>query len=963
MPFVNLDDQQIALSKAIGHDELGAVDMSTWKEKLTAAYRLENTIGSFFAKEGNLPDSAVTNPEFNPVDYLTEDEKLDERFISQAALADNTDEIESLRRQRDREEADRETLSTGAFLETAVTAIVDPINLIPVGGTAYTTYKSGASILTSGIATAGAAAGSASLAEAGLHYSQIQRTFGESAVNVGAASMFGAILGVAPGTLRKIFSDAGHDPDEAFKQIEKSLDPETVLAEGGNPAFEGELRSVGSMQVLDDVNVRGKLARAMTKFLGFDPLSRTITSDVKETRILSTKLAENPIAMDRSLGVSIESKIKTASDGMLYEFIEGKNDIFTEYKKQGGELARKQFDEEVSKAVRNGSDNEFVQRAADHAKKTVYDPIKEKMIASRLLDEGVEVTTATNYLNRMWNKNKVAANLPRFKSIVNDWLMKRQEGLELEDADLISTEIATRIMGSPDGMLPYSYKMGENVSKAPKGSGLKGPFKKRVFDIEDELVEDFLENDIELVASRYVRNTVPDIELVREFNDVNMTAEIKKVNEAWQEKMEAAPNEKARNKLNKKRIADETNLAAMRDRIRGTYKIPDSDNPWIRAGRVARDLNYMRLLGGVVAASIPDVARLVMAEGFTKVFANGLRPLAKNLSAFKMAAKEAKLYGIGTDALMGGRAEIIADVADYARGGTAFERGVRSAANKFSSINLMNQWTAGVKQLHAVVTQTRIANDLLAGKYDPRLGQLGINEFDARNIAQQLKKYGKKIDGVWVANTKDWDNVGAVELWSTGLRKESDRVIIVPGQERPLFMSSELGKTIFQFKTFMFSATQRVLISALQNQDKHTIQGLLGLVSIGAMSYAFKQWDAGRKVSDDPRTLVLEGIDRSGVLGWLMEANNTVEKVTGNTYGLRPLFGVSAPASRYASRSTLDSLVGPTFGLAGDAIKVMSAATDQHEWSESDTRAIRRLLPGQNLSFLRQALDQLEKEL
>lgn len=1108
MPFVNLEEQ-IALSKAIGQDELGAVDNATWKEKLAAAYRLENTIGSFFAKEGNLPDSSVTHPEFNPVDYLTEAEKMDDRFLSQAVLSDNTDEINSLRRQRDRENADRQILANGAFFETALSAIADPINLIPVGGTAYTTYKSGASILTAGVATAGASAGSASIAEAGLHYSQIQRTFGESAVNVGAASLFGAILGVTPQALRKVFSDAGHDPDAAFKQIERSMHPERstltaediesikakevikikeellpgagnklsrsdrkslviekkdleyklskiqgptkedikpliakrkgepariskekakkepaqevteqkknisdslavidkkleldrlasideadltrldqgiipdrfqermdtlvpdqkIIEDGGeiNTVFDDdELRSVGAAQVMNDINVRGKLARAMTKFLGFDPLSKTITSDVKDTRLLASRLAENPIAMDQSLGVSVESRVKTVSDGFLYEGVQGHHDIFKEYKKQGGKLARQDFNAEVSKAIRNGSDDELVQKAADHWQKTVYDPIKNKAVSSGLLDEGVEVTTASNYLNRLWNKEKVAANLPRFKSIVADWLQTKQEGLDLEDAEMLATEISTRLMGTADGMLPYYYKIGENVSNAPKGSGLKGPFKKRVFDIDDELVEDFLENDIELVASRYVQNTVPDIELVREFGDVNMTAELKGIDEAWQEKMDAAPNEKARKKLNKKREGDSLNVAAMRDRIRGNYKIPDSNNPWVRAGRVARDLNYMRLLGGVVAASIPDVARVVMAEGIGKVFSKGLMPLAKNLSSFKMSANEAKLYGVGTDALMGGRAEIIADVADYARGGTAFERGVRSAANKFSSINLMNQWTAGIKQLHAVVAQTRIADDLIAGKVDPRLGQLGIDNVEAKNIASQLKKYGKKIDGVWVANTKDWDNVGAVEIWSSGIRKESDRVIIVPGQERPLFMSSELGKTIFQFKTFMFSATQRVLISALQDQDKHAVQGMLGLISIGAMSYAFKQWDAGREVSDDPRTLILEGIDRSGALGWLMEANNTIEKVTGNSYGLRPMFGVSAPASRYASRSTLDSLVGPSFGLAGDAIKVMSAATDQHEWGDADTRAIRRLLPGQNLSLFRQWIDQLEKEL
>jgi len=350
-----------------------------------------------------------------------------------------------------------------------------------------------------------------------------------------------------------------------------------------------------------------------------------------------------------------------------------------------------------------------------------------------------------------------------------------------------------------------------------------------------------------------------------------------------------------------------------------------------------------------------------MAEGIVKTFGYGLKPLVTNLKGFKMAAREAKLYGVGTDGLMGGKAEIIADVADYARGGTKLERGVRSAATKFSSINLMNQWTGGIKQLHAVVTQTRIINDLRKGIYDKRLGQLGISEADSKNIIAQINKYGKEVDGVWVANSKDWDNQTLAQMWGSALRKESDRVIIMPGQEKPLFMSSELGKTIFQFRTFMFSATQRVLFSSLQRQDKHYIQGLLALTSIGMMSYAFKEWDAGRDLSADPAAWVVEGVDRAGVLGYLMEVNNTLEKVSGNNYGLRPLFGVSSPASRYASRSALDSAIGPTFGLAGDVLKVMGAVSGQREWSDSDTRAIRRLLPGQNLSIIRQGLDIIEE--
>ncbi len=90
-----------------------------------------------------------------------------------------------------------------------------------------------------------------------------------------------------------------------------------------------------------------------------------------------------------------------------------------------------------------------------------------------------------------------------------------------------------------------------------------------------------------------------------------------------------------------------------------------------------------------------------------------------------------------------------------------------------------------------------------------------------------------------------------------------------------------------------------------------------------------------------------------------MEVNNTSEKLTGNRLGIRGLTGVAEPASRYASRSALDSMVGPSFGLLGDTIKVFSGATGEYDWTDADTRALQRLMPGQNLFYLRQQLDKI----
>jgi len=147
------------------------------------------------------------------------------------------------------------------------------------------------------------------------------------------------------------------------------------------------------------------------------------------------------------------------------------------------------------------------------------------------------------------------------------------------------------------------------------------------------------------------------------------------------------------------------------------------------------------------------------------------------------------------------------------------------------------------------------------------------------------------------------------------------------------------------------------------------MEGLIAMMGMGMMSYAFKEWDAGRGVSDDPRVWAAEAIDRSGALGILTEVDNTITKLSRDSVGLRPLLGINGHSSRYASRSWFESLLGPSFGLGMDVVSTVGtellASEDKggRDFDESDRRAIRRLLPFQNYMILRQGFDKIEKSI
>jgi hypothetical protein len=1130
MPFVKRDDDSILLNKLTNAARAPEDDDPSFLEITSAFWRTENTLGSYLNQESNLPDG-IGDESFNPFDYFTEDERLDEKFISHAVLADNLDQINAVRRQRDREMADRETIANGgalSFIAGIAPIVADPINLIPIGGAVAKTYKAGNSILDAAVVTGTVATASTAVTEAALHTTQLERTYGESAINLTAAAFIGGILGASGKAISNSLTPAQLDEISDSMNVEPKIAAgEETVATFRDPETGG---SVGAAKAFDEVGIAGEKVAKVLKATAFDPLTRTLTSDSPVTRMYANMLAENPYLMDGPATTAIESRAKI-QDGKYAIALQNHNRIFKEYKKRGGTLRKRQFNEAVSKAMRN--DESPVPEALQSAKSwrtELYEPIKNDLVDLGLLPEDVGVETAEAYLNRRWDAGKIQANRPQFVSTVADWLKSQDADLEVkaaeaealrdsgvrtevratvkndeladdliaeiedfaqvdkenglvtvyhrtnpEDAKIIlesgkfipkedgiffstsktgqaegygdavielripadrlqiddifdneahlrfpakvnkaqgikqfipreielseravkrlektisrnefikgldkqdndyesiADQIAQRIIGTPDGRLPYDWKMGSgsgNTKGVSDKVGLRGPLRERSFAIPDSMVEDFLDNNIEDLGQLYLKNTAVDMELVREFGDVEMTNAFKEINEYWGQKANAVKGDskaaqKERLRIGKQQARDIEDMSAMRDRLRRVYGNDNYDSIWYRAGTVARNWNYMRLMGGVVAASVPDVARIFMAEGFGKTFSKGLKPLVTNLQTFKVSAEEAKRYGVGIDLLLSGRSQIMADIADHTRPGNSFERAMQYGADNFGKINQMDRWTAGMKQLHAVTMQNSVIDDLLKGKIDKRLYRLGIDEANAKNMIEELKNHAKKVDGVWISNSKDWDSPELATLWGAAVRKESDRVIVVPGQERPLFMEGGMLKTVLQFKSFMVSSTQRILIAGIQGQDQNFIGGLASLITMGMMSYAFKQWDADREITDDPVALLAEGIDRAGVLGAFMEVNNTVEKLSENTYGLRPILGVDAPASRFASRSTYESMLGPTFGSGLPLIfRVANSGLDDDSTTESDIRAVRRLMLGQNLSIVRQGLDKMEE--
>ena len=220
--------------------------------------------------------------------------------------------------------------------------------------------------------------------------------------------------------------------------------------------------------------------------------------------------------------------------------------------------------------------------------------------------------------------------------------MRRMEPMDREGLEAAADDIINKIIGAPAGIVP-----GELI---PDGLTKHAGFTKaRTLNIPDERIKDFLESDVNYVMENYIRQVAPEIELTKRFGRVDMDGQIKAITEDYNRLISEAATPKERAKLEKRREADLRDIRAMRDRLLGTYGAPkDPASFFVRAGRVARHVNFLRLLGGMTISSLPDMARPIMQHGLRSSL-KSLGKMLTDISAQRIAKADLREMGIGLE--------------------------------------------------------------------------------------------------------------------------------------------------------------------------------------------------------------------------------------------------------------------------------------------------------------------------
>ncbi|MGB0817418.1 MAG: hypothetical protein ACPGQQ_00835 [Candidatus Puniceispirillaceae bacterium] len=925
------------------------------------------------------------------------------------------------RKQRiDDEMAAKETIAQSSGLQSfgaaTLTAVTDPVSWIPIGGPAYKTYRTGGNLLEGAAKTAGVAAIIETGREAYMQETQATRTFEQSASNIASVTLLTGLLGGAASIV------SPKQQAQLVKAIDDDMNIPDLSSVGamqaGTTAEQETIKGLEKTQA-----VFRKIPDALT-----NPVYRGSTSESKVVRQITEQLADTSLIKNKNTefiasATSVENKIKgydVLKLGFYRDFTpqwKAYRKRVAEQKKAGGipaeerigskkdgSLTWREFSEEVTKASRRNDSHLIpeVQTVAQSWRRHVGDPGKKRMVDTGLLDDyDIDVKTADSWIRRMWDRDKILSDRQAFKDINTEWLRKKRdaaaaklddfkstnaklikdkdpkitkelEQLKLraaqmdEEIDDIADQIIDRIVGLPGGRLGYDIKL-EGRSKGPQKVGARGSAKARVYDIPDELVENYLVNDIHAITESYVRTTAADAELMDTFGTLDFDVVKRQVTEDYNRLIFKEKDAAKTKKLEAAKRKDITDLQAMWDKLRGLYAQPDDyAAPQHVAERAFLAWNYARLLGGMTLSAVPDMGRHVMVHGMQRVMGDGIAAMMTDFKGFKAATADLREASIGLDMALSTTARARANIDEFTPVSGRVDAVSQTVAQNFGNVTLMNQWNTAQKTFAGILTQTRMLRaiqDVAKGKaIDAKeienLASHGIDRDAAKAIAKQFKEHGETRQRVLVPNAREWADAQAANLFRAAVRKQVDEIIVTPGLDRPLWMSRPGWRLVGQFRSFAFASMQRVTMAGLQQADAAAVGGVMMMIGMGAMVYGTKTVLAGREVSDDPRVWLTEGIDRSGITGWFFDVNNITEKATRGTVGINALIG-GPQMSRYASRNVIDSIAGPTLGLSQDFFTLTGAAASR-DWKESDTHAMRRLLPYQNVIYLRGLFDQME---
>jgi hypothetical protein len=439
------------------------------------------------------------------------------------------------------------------------------------------------------------------------------------------------------------------------------------------------------------------------------------------------------------------------------------------------------LERELSSAARKGEDPAALQRRK----------VRLQQKLDNLKAHGPDAGPNKSFFPRVYRTDKILDNQQRFIDRVTDGLRDANPGMTRQAARTAAKDVLRNITG----IKPH---LGHVPDELRKGAGDASSARARMLDIDDQFLQEFVENDVEVVLRSYHKSIGTDIELTKKFGDHSMAERILEVAAEYDQLIKETKDAAEAGRLQAEKAEAIADIENMRDIVRGTFGA--SNDPFSATTKFAKGMkaaNVVLMLGGAAVASFADVGRFAMTEGIAK----GYGPILKSFTTEngkllrQMSKKELNLAGEALDMVLGIRALQMADIGQSFGNLSRAERFMQEGANLFFMVNGLNWWNNTMKEWAGLVVGSRILEDVAKKGPNEKLARAGIDPAMASRINDQFVRFGDEIDGVKVANTADWADAEAVAAYRGALSQDVNRTIVTPGAgDKAIWTSTEYGR-------------------------------------------------------------------------------------------------------------------------------------------------------------------------
>ena len=362
-----------------------------------------------------------------------------------------------------------------------------------------------------------------------------------------------------------------------------------------------------------------------------------------------------------------------------------------------------------------------------------------------------------------------------------------------------------------------------------------------------------------------------------------------------------------------------------------------------RSATVLRNWSHLAFMGMAALPQLAEIGTLVMRHGFGKTMQSGFMKLDDDLKAvFKENASEMRKAGGIMDVMMGASLSRMAETGIDAVHGTAPERWLKTASNRYF---LWNGLAAGATRLKEMDAHIRVSETVekihnvaegTATKADLEyLDRWGISSDLAKRMAKEPIEQAET--GHWMANTDAWGDEELVRHFRSAIRQGNENtVLFATAADKPTIvdgvvyirkggavdkyairygaetsgdywrLQSGLGTLPFTFWNYAIAAHNKVLVSAVDEPTANVLGGLSTMIAIGYM-VGYLKTPSDRRDRMDLMEKVGMGVDQSGVMGIIPQAHSLLQGSAIAATGRNP--SVFGPPNGYMP-SKIDAAVG-----------------------------------------------------